>query len=117
MDAAFPCFRGGNTASVEPAAAAELKTVLVGVELPAEKPGLLEYAVRQRVEPQFLAALRSLPDREFESLDEIVEELLQVQPRSPDEQPKPREESGAPPGADDYTEAHPSDTGQVRDSS
>jgi hypothetical protein len=101
---------------VEPAAAAVLKTALVGVPLPAEKAGLLEYAVRQRVEPQHLAALRSLPDREFESLDEVVEELLHVQPRAVREQPTPREESGAAPGGEDYTRAYPSDTGQVRES-
>jgi hypothetical protein len=98
---------------VEPAAAAQLKTALVGVPLPAEKAQLLEYAVRQHAEPLQLEALRSLPDREFESLDEIVEELLHVQPRDADEQPSPHEESGAPPGGEDYTQADPSDTGRV----
>ena len=68
---------------MDSAAAAELKTVLNGVELPAEKARLLEYAVQQRVEPQHLDALRSLPDREFESLDEVTEELLRVQPNPP----------------------------------
>lgn len=99
---------------MEPAAAAQLKTALVGVPLPAEKGRLLEYAVRQHAEPQQLEALRSLPDREFESLDEVVEELLQVEPRSDDEQPSPHEESGVPPGGADYTLVEPSDTGQVR---
>ncbi len=80
-------------------AAAELKTTLQGVTLPAEKPALLEYAVRRHAEPVFLSALRSLPDREYESLDDVVEDLLRVQP----------------PGGDDYVTPHPSDTGQVRD--
>jgi len=100
---------------VEPATVAQLKAALVGVPLPAQKSELLEYAVRQRIEPQQLDALRSLPDREFESLDEVSEELLHVQPRELDGRPTPREESGQPPGGDDYVEAHPSDTGRVRD--
>ena len=58
------------------ASPAQLKTLLVGVELPAEKPALLEYAVRQRAEPQFLDALKSLPEREYASVDEVVEALL-----------------------------------------
>ena len=57
------------------ASSAQLKVLLVGVELPAEKPALLEYAVRQRAEPQFLEALKSLPEREYASVDEVVEAL------------------------------------------
>ncbi|HZR95494.1 MAG TPA: DUF2795 domain-containing protein [Gaiellaceae bacterium] len=98
------------------AAVAELKTTLQGVALPAQKPTLLEYAVQQRAEPLLLGALRSLPDREFESLDEVVEELRHVQPRSVDEPPQPHEGSGQPPGSsDDYVTPHPADTGRVRD--
>jgi hypothetical protein len=96
--------------------AAELKTTLQGVTLPAEKPALLEYAVRQHAEPVFLGALRSLPDREYESLDDVVEDLLHMQPRATLSEPEePHEESGQPPGGDDYVTPHPSDTGQVRD--
>ncbi|MDX6441474.1 MAG: hypothetical protein QOE43_1203 [Gaiellaceae bacterium] len=58
------------------ASSAQLKVLLVGVELPAEKPALLEYAVRQRAEPQLIDALRSLPARAYASVDEVVEELL-----------------------------------------
>jgi hypothetical protein len=58
------------------ASSAQLKVLLVGVELPAEKPALLEYAVRQRAEPQLIDALQSLPQREYASVDEVVEELL-----------------------------------------
>jgi Protein of unknown function (DUF2795) len=61
---------------VDNATVAELKTALVGIELPADKARLLEYAVQQHAEPQQLDALRSLPDREFVSLDEVVDELL-----------------------------------------
>jgi hypothetical protein len=97
--------------------AAELKSTLQGISLPAEKPVLLEYAVRQRAEPVLVSALRSLPEREYESLDEVVEQLLLVQPPpNLSETEEPHEESGEPPGgSDDYVAPHPSDTGQVRD--
>lgn len=92
--------------------------MLVGVPLPAQKAELLEYAVSNRAQPLLLDALQSLPERErFRSLDEVVEELLHVEPSR--EQPvphEPKEESGAPPGHEDYTRAGSSDTGRVRDS-
>src|SRR4051812_7777680 len=98
-------------------AAAELKTTLQGVTLPAGKSALLEHAVQQRAEPAFLDALQSLSEREFESLDDVVEELLRVQPPPNLSEPaEPHEESGQPPGGEtDYVTAHPVDTGQVRD--
>jgi hypothetical protein len=101
---------------MDPAAAAELKTLLTGVPLPAQKSELLEYAVRQHAEPPLLDALRTLSDgREYSSLDEVVEELLQVQPRRPDPVPhEPKEESGRPPGADSYTDQDPQ-SGSVAD--
>jgi uncharacterized protein DUF2795 len=90
---------------VDPSTTAELKTLLSGVDLPAEKPALLAYAVRQRAEPTLVEALNELPDREFASLDEVVEALLHVQPAPPPQQrPMPEDESGAPPGGDAYTE-------------
>jgi hypothetical protein len=60
-------------------AAAGLNTLLVGIDLPAEKARLLEYAVQQRAEPSLLDKLRSLPDREFESLDDVAEELARTE--------------------------------------
>ena len=100
---------------VDPTKAAGLQSLLEGVPLPAEKPALLEYAVRQHAEPAFIAALRSLPERQYESLDEVGEELLHVQPSPPSHEPAaPHEESGAAPGGDAYTDPDP-DTGQVRD--
>ena len=86
------------------ARAAQLQVLLEGVPLPAEKTELLEYAVRQRAEPQLIADLRKVPDREYGSLDEIGEALLRVQPpHGNGVAPEPREESGAPPGGDAYT--------------
>jgi hypothetical protein len=90
---------------VDPADAAELKTTLIGVTLPAEKPQLLEYAVRQRTEPRLLDGLRTLrEDKKYESLDEVIEELLRVQPaRLEPTPPEPKEGAGAPPGGNAYT--------------
>lgn len=101
---------------MDPADAAELKATLVGVTLPAERPQLLEYAVRQRTEPRLLEGLRTLPeDKTYESLDEVVEELLHVQPPRLDaDAHEPKEEAGAPPGGDAYTDKDP-ETGTIRD--
>jgi hypothetical protein len=101
---------------VDPADAAELKTTLTGVTLPAEKPQLLEYAVQQRAEPRLLDGLRTLPEeKKYESLDDVVEELLHVQPSRVEGDPhQPKEEAGAPPGGDAYTEKDP-ETGTIRD--
>ena len=101
---------------MDPADAAELKATLVGVTLPAEKPQLLEYAVQQRAEPRLLDGLRTLPEaKKYESLDEVVEELLHVQPpRLAGEPHEPKEEAGAPPGGEAYTEKDP-ETGKIRD--
>jgi hypothetical protein len=103
---------------MDAAAAAELKVLLVGVSLPATKPDLLEYAVRQHAEPPLLDALRTLSDdAEYQSLDEVAEELLQVQPpRDQSPPPEPNEEAGKPPGGDSYTEKDP-EPGAVRQSS
>jgi hypothetical protein len=91
---------------VDPSTTAELKTLLSGVDLPAEKAALLAYAVGQRAEPALVEALNELPDREFASLDEVAEALLHVQPSRPPppEPPVPEDESGALPGGDAYTD-------------
>jgi hypothetical protein len=100
---------------MDTARAAELKTLLAGVPLPAERTELLAYATSQRAEPQQLSALRGLPDKEYESLDEVVDELVHVQPqRDRADAEEPRERSDAPPGRDDYTDSSPGDTGEVR---
>jgi uncharacterized protein DUF2795 len=92
-----------------------LKSVLVGVALPARRNELLAYAVQQRAEPPLLDALSTLSDQtEYESLDDVVEELLQVQPKRVDVQPhEPETKSGKPPGGESYTEKHPT-PGAVR---
>src|SRR2546423_5519928 len=99
------------------ASSAQLKTLLVGIGLPAEKPALLEYAVQQHAEPQLIDTLQSLPEKEYASLDEVAEALVHVQRRhTPVTPPAPREKSGQPPGADAYTDPDPDpDTGRVPD--
>ena len=101
---------------MDPADAAELKTLLVGVALPAQKSELLEYAVQQHAEPALLGALRSLSDEtSYDSLDAVVEDLLQVKAGQPPAVPQePHEEGGQPPGGDSYTDPHP-EPGAVRE--
>jgi uncharacterized protein DUF2795 len=94
---------------------AELQTLLEGVELPAEKPALVSYAGSQGAAPAHLGTLQGLPDREYDTIDEVAECLVRVQPEYADEVPhEPREESGQPPGGDDYTNPFPV-SGSVRD--
>jgi Protein of unknown function (DUF2795) len=94
--------------------AAELQTVLEGVPLPADKRELLDYARSQ--DESAAADLERLPDREYSSLDEVGEALAPVQPdRSQPDVHEPREESGQPPGGDDYLDPNP-EPGSVRTS-
>ena len=93
---------------------AELQVLLEGVALPASKQELIDYAARQSDGDGFVADLRSLPDQEYRSLDDVGEALLRIQP-SPS-QPVlavPHEESDLPPGGDDYTKPSP-EPGAVR---
>jgi uncharacterized protein DUF2795 len=93
---------------------AELQVLLEGVALPASKQQLLDYASRQSEPGPFLAELRSLPDREYRTIDEVGEELLHRQPQPHEEVfALPRDESGQPPGGDEYTNPEP-DPGAVR---
>lgn len=95
-----------------PQRAAEIQVVLEGVPLPARKRELVAYA---RTEDDRAAReLEAIEDREYATLDEVGEELLQVQPPAGSRaEPLPAAESGSPPGGRDYTEPHP-DPGAVR---
>src|SRR5919204_6882474 len=91
---------------------ATLQVLLEGVPLPASKDELIRYA-REQDGGRAVSLLERLPDREYRRLDEVGEALAPVQP-SPDEKTElPREESGLPPGGDDYVAAHPN-PGKVR---
>ncbi len=84
---------------------AVLQTVLEGVNLPAEKGELIQYAAAQAASSAQLGLLAGLPEKEFDTIDEVAECLIRVQPEYADEVPhQPREESGLPPGGDAYTE-------------
>jgi|1185.fasta_scaffold655189_1 hypothetical protein len=94
--------------------AAELQVLLEGVALPASKQELLDYASRQAESEPFVAELGSLPDREYRTIDEVGEQLLPMQPRVHEEAlALARDESGQPPGGDEYTNPDP-DPGAVR---
>ena len=58
--------------------------------------------------------LEALPEREYRSLDEVGEALAPVQPpRSQPDAAVPHEESGEPPGGEDYVKSDP-EPGEVR---
>jgi len=90
---------------VEASSVAELQVLLEGVPLPSERSSLVRYALHEGVRGELLTMLQSLPDRSYDNIDEVAEELVQVQPPREHEVPhSPREESGAPPGGDAYTQ-------------
>ena len=63
---------------MEPSAVAELQELLAGVPLPSERATLVRYALHQDARGEHVALLQRLPDRWFESLDEVTEELLRL---------------------------------------
>jgi Protein of unknown function (DUF2795) len=99
---------------MEPAAVAELQVLLEGVPLPNERSSLLRYALAQGATGEQITLLRRLPERSYDSIDEVAEELVSVQPDYEGQTVSPREESSAPPGGDAYTQLHP-ESGAVRD--
>jgi hypothetical protein len=93
-------------------ARARLESLLEGVQLPAKKHELLEYARKQ--DPGLARLLEGLPEREYRALDEVGEALAPAQPPPvPSHVELPREESGLPPGGDDYVNPDPT-PGAVR---
>ena len=99
---------------MEPASVAELQVLLEGVPLPAELSTLKQYSLHEGATGEQIAMLQRLPERRFGTIDEVAEELVSVQPPRDREEPhSPREESGAPPGAEAYTQPHP-ENGAVR---
>jgi hypothetical protein len=100
---------------MEQATIAELQVLLEGVPLPYERSSLLKYALSEGATAEQMAMLRRLPGRRYDSIDEVAEELVPVQPAyERAEARSAHAESGAPPGGDAYTQPHP-DSGQVRD--
>ena len=96
------------------ASVAELQVLLEGVPLPNERSSLVRYALSEGASGEQIALLQKLPERRYDNLDEVGEELSPVQPAGEDKEPhEPHEESGAPPGGDAYTQPHP-ESGAVR---
>jgi hypothetical protein len=91
--------------------AAEIQVVLEGVKLPATRDELVHYAALQDAEAA--VELERVPDREYESIDEVGEELARVQPDFPAQPPATHPESGSPPGKADYVNPSPT-PGAVR---
>lgn len=99
---------------MEAAKVAELQVLLEGVPLPIERKGLVEYAEHAGAAPWQIGALRSLPERRWDTIDAVAEHLAPVQPPFEHEEPhEPSDESGAPPGGSDYTNPRP-ESGAVR---
>ena len=102
-----------DRALVELQKVAELQVLLEGVPLPNERSTLLRYAMHEGASGEQIAVLQRLSDRRYDNIDEVAEELVAVQPAHEPDQTCPREESGAPPGGEAYTEKHPT-SGAVR---
>ena len=88
--------------------AAIAQVVLEGIPLPVRKETVIEYAQRQDPDPEILALLRTLPNEQFDTIDEIGEALAPVQPAfALPEAHLPREENDAVPGGDAYLDPSP----------
>jgi Protein of unknown function (DUF2795) len=62
------------------AGVAELQVLLEGVPLPNERASLLRYALSEGASGEQLALLQRLPERRYDTIDEVAEELVSVQP-------------------------------------
>ena len=98
---------------------AEIEALLVGVTLPASKEELIAYARRQERGGEAAAELARIRERDYESLDEVGEQLQRVQPDPEREIPLPKPESDLPPGGPAYVgdEVEPLNVVAARDSS
>jgi hypothetical protein len=85
--------------------AAEIQVLLEGITLPAAREQLVHYAALQ--DAAAAVELERLPDRKYESIDEVGEELVHTQPQLPAEHPLPQPQSGWPPGKLDYVNPEP----------
>jgi hypothetical protein len=85
--------------------AAEIQVLLEGITLPAAREQLVHYAALQDAEAAI--ELERIADREYHSIDDVGEELVQTQPHLPAERPLPQPESGVPPGKADYVNPDP----------
>jgi uncharacterized protein DUF2795 len=80
--------------------AAEIQVVLEGIALPATRDELVRYAAQ--LDAGAAAVLERLPDRTYERLDDVGEELAPTEPVHTPDISDPGAESGEPPGGEDY---------------
>jgi hypothetical protein len=90
--------------------AAEIQVVLEGVKLPATRKDLVSYAALHDTDAA--TELAQLPDRGYESLDEVGQELAPTRPVAATKERLPKPESGKPPGGEDYLRPFPT-SGEV----
>jgi hypothetical protein len=90
--------------------AAEIQVVLEGVKLPATREQLVRYAALQDAEAA--VELERITDREYESIDDVGEELAPTSPVHVSAERLPKPESGKLPGGDDYLRPFP-ESGRV----
>ena len=57
-----------------------LESLLEGMPLPARRDEIVDHAEVEGADDDLLAALRALPDREYETLDEVTETLRPIEP-------------------------------------
>jgi hypothetical protein len=85
--------------------AAEIQVLLEGITLPATREQLVHYAAPQDAEAA--VELRRIPDRTYQSIDEVGEELAHTEPHLRAAEHLPHPESGGPPGGEDYVNRLP----------
>jgi hypothetical protein len=85
--------------------AAEIQVLLEGITLPATREQLVQYAAQQDAESA--VELERIPDRSYQSIDEVGEELAPTKPHLLAAEHLPHPESGAPPGGEDYVNPSP----------
>jgi hypothetical protein len=85
--------------------AAEIQVLLEGVTLPATREQLVHYAAPQDAEAA--VELERIPDRTYQSIDEVGETLADTQPHLLGAEHLPHPESGRPAGGVDYINPSP----------
>jgi hypothetical protein len=90
--------------------AAEIQVLLEGVKLPATRTELVRYAALE--DSEAASELELLPDRTYDYLDQVGEELAPTGPVQVKRERLPKPESGKPPGGGDYLRPFP-ESGRV----
>lgn len=65
--------QGGQTIPVQ------IRTILAGLDYPADKQEIVEYATNQGVDPTMMVTLQKLPEQTYSNPEEVSEALGQVE--------------------------------------